>query len=351
MPKLNQSEALGQIGEFGFIERIRRGCVVRPEGVVTAIGDDAAAFITPAGHLTLVTTDLLVEGIHFRRDKTPARDLGHKALAVNLSDIAAMGGTAREVFVSIAVPRSCSVGYLEDLYGGMKALAEAFDVNILGGDTTASGSDLVMNVCVVGSVLESRMLQRKTAVIGDRLLVTGFLGDSRAGLHLLMKEEERPAGKDFADLIQAHRQPFPHLRQGRFLGLQAGVHAAIDISDGLASDVAHMARASRAGVRLVETSLPLSPSLKRFCSDLRIDAAQFALIGGEDYVLLVAVAAERAGAVAAAYAREFGSPLYDIGEITAGGTLEMLGADGAVHHITAKGWDHFRGGVFAEAPS
>ena len=136
---------LKDIGEFGFIDRIRNGCLIRPDGVVQAIGDDAAAFELAEGELTLVTTDLLVERVHFLRDATTGFNLGYKALAVNLSDIAAMGGTAREAFISIAVPADCDLAFLEDLYKGMRHLATQYDVNLLGGDTTSSKTDLVIN--------------------------------------------------------------------------------------------------------------------------------------------------------------------------------------------------------------
>ena len=135
---------LKQIGEFGFIDKISRGCLIRPDHIIKAIGDDAAAFTVPADRVSLITTDLLVERIHFIRDTISGFDLGYKALAVNLSDIAAMGGEAREAFVSIGIPQSCPLDYLEAVYDGMKSLAAKFDVNILGGDTTSSEIDLII---------------------------------------------------------------------------------------------------------------------------------------------------------------------------------------------------------------
>jgi len=173
---------LSEIGEFGFIRRVSRGCLIRSEGVERAIGDDAAAFLVPSDELTLVTTDLLVERVHFLRDATTPFNLGHKAMAVNLSDIAAMGGTAREAFVSTAIPVGCPVEYLDELYDGMKSLAARYGVNILGGDTTGSAADLVLNVTVVGHVRRNEVLYRSGAKPGDAVCVTGPVGDSRAGL-------------------------------------------------------------------------------------------------------------------------------------------------------------------------
>jgi thiamine-monophosphate kinase len=171
---------LKEIGEFGFIKKISRGCLIRPDNIVKAIGDDAAAFKTDAGRLSLVTTDLLVERIHFLRDAISGFDLGYKSLAVNLSDIAAMGGTAREAFVSIAIPENCPLEYLEDIYRGMKDLAARYEVNILGGDTTRSKIDLILNVAVHGEVAEKEMLCRDAARVGDIVFSTGFLGDRTA---------------------------------------------------------------------------------------------------------------------------------------------------------------------------
>src|SRR5210317_1408028 len=168
---------LKEIGEFGFIKKISRGCLIRPDNIIKAIGDDAAAFTTAADQLSLITTDLLVERVHFLRAAISGFDLGYKSLAVNLSDIAAMGGTAREAFVSIAVPPDCLTNYLEDLYKGLKSLATEFDVNILGGDTTASKSALVINICVIGSAPEAEILYRDKAKAGDHIFVTGTMGD------------------------------------------------------------------------------------------------------------------------------------------------------------------------------
>lgn len=328
-----------EVGEFGFIRRIQGGCLVRPEGVTLGIGDDAAAFVVPEGEVTLVTTDLLVERVHFLREAAPAVDLGHKALAVNLSDIAAMGGTAREAFVSIAVPGDCSLEDVEEIYRGMRSLALDFDVNILGGDTTASRADLILNVAVVGSVRETEMLRRGGARPGDRIFVTGGVGESRAGLHLILNGI--PAESEaFKTLRRAHCRPRPHLAEGRFLARSGAVHAAIDVSDGLSSDLAHLARASGLGVRIEAGGLPVSAALSGFCRRFGFDPAAYALAGGEEYVLACAVDPAKAPDLARAFAARFGRPLYPIGEMTPGGRLEVI-RDGAVMPLPSAGWEHF----------
>ena len=328
------------IGEFGFIDRISRGCLIRPGSILKAIGDDAAAFKTEANRLTLVTTDLLVERVHFLREATSGFNLGYKALAVNLSDIAAMGGTAREAFVSIAIPEDCSLKYLDDLYDGMKRLAAEFDVNILGGDTTSSKTDLIINVAVTGSVKESQILLRSTAQVGDIIFSTGYLGDSRAGLHLILNKT--PADS-FAlkELFNAHILPKPYLREGVFLATCPDVHAAIDVSDGLSSDLGHILAESQVGARLYDHQIPISPHLLMFSSRFGFDPVEFALAGGEDYTLLCTVAADSADQIARDYHGEFNQSLYAIGEITDTKRLELVKGDGSVHRLTPTGWDHF----------
>lgn len=334
---------LKEIGEFGFIRRVSQGCLVRPDGVVKGIGDDAAAFRAAENQITLLTTDLLVERVHFIRDRISGFDLGYKSLAVNLSDIAAMGGTAREAFVSIAIPEGVPLDYLDQLYGGMKSLAQAFSVNILGGDTTGSRRDLVINVAVTGEVPEKEILFRHTARAGDIIFATGPLGGSRAGLHLILHEAglESPG---FQDLVDAHLRPRPHLLEGRFLGGAGGVHAAIDISDGLSSDLGHIAEASGLGVVISAARIPLSSHLPGFCERFGFDPVDFALSGGEDYVLVCTVDPSRARSLAEQYRVLFGRPLYPIGRMTGSRRLELETRDGKIIAFTPSGWNHFQTG-------
>jgi thiamine-monophosphate kinase len=333
--------SLKNIGEFGFIERIRRGCVIQPRGIAKAIGDDAAAFRTEAGHLTLVTTDLLVERVHFLRDATSGYNLGYKALAVNLSDIAAMGGTAGNAFVSIAIPEDCTLDYLEDIYRGMKSLAAQHDVNILGGDTTGSARDLIINLALTGTVLENEVLYRDAARAGDVILSDGFLGDSRAGLHLLLNriKADKPYLKA---LLNAHLLPRPSLHEGRFLACRPGVHAAIDVSDGLSSDLGHILHESKVGARLFSDRIPLSPALEQFCRQFGFDPVEYALAGGEDYTLLLTVDPAAADGLVREFSAAFQRPLYRIGDITDKGILERVETGGNIRTVVPTGWNHFK---------
>lgn len=334
---------LNEIGEFGFIKKISRGCLIRPDNVIKSIGDDAAAFITEPDQVSLITTDLLVERIHFTRTSIDGADLGYKSLAVNLSDIAAMGGIAREAFVSIAIPQACPLEYLEAVYDGMKRLAARFDVNILGGDTTRSTDDLIINIVVQGTVNQAQMLCRDAARPGDIVVSTGYLGDSRAGLYLLLNDIP-PDADDRQALLRAHVAPEPHLHEGRFLASQPGTHAGIDTSDGLSSDLDHIVQESRVGAFIYSEKIPLSESLLTFCSRFDFDPIEYALSGGEDYTLLCTIAPENAEDTAAKFQTEFKRPLFRIGEINDTNRLEIVHPDGSTKPITPTGWNHFKAG-------
>jgi len=332
---------LKDIGEFGFIKKISRGCLIRPDNIVKAIGDDAAAFTTSPDQLSLITTDLLVERVHFLREAISGFDLGYKSLAVNLSDIAAMGGTAREAFVSIAIPDDCQLEYLEAIYSGIKDLAAGFDVNVLGGDTTGSKKDLIINIVVQGIVSKEELLCRDAARPGDIIFTTGFLGDSKAGLHLILNEIAADT-ESLSALLKAHLVPQPHLNEARFLARRPGVNAAIDTSDGLSSDLAHIAEESGVGARLYAEKIPVSPNLNDFCTRFDFDPIDYALSGGEDYTLLCTVAPEQADQIADDFKKEFKRPLFTIGEITARKQIEVVYPDGETKPLLPTGWDHFK---------
>lgn len=331
---------LKEIGEFGWIERIRKTLPIRNRRIVKAIGDDAAVFRCDGDFLHLLTTDLLVERVHFERATIGGADLGHKALAANLSDIAAMGGVPQDAFVSIGVPDDCRLEFLDALYDGMKQLAQQYDVNILGGDTTGSKIDLVINIALTGKVEEDRVLFRNTARPGDTIFCTGWLGESRAGLHLLAKGLPIDS-EDLATLRNAHLRPRPQIEEGLFLAACPGVHAVIDVSDGLSSDLGHIARESRVGGRIFSDRIPVSPPLAEFCRRFDFDPLEMALAGGEDFVLLGTMAAASAEGVARRFRNAFGRPLHCIGEVTDGGILEWVDAAGDRRPLAATGWDHF----------
>ena len=332
---------LKQIGEFGFIENVSRGCVIRPDNVIRSIGDDAAAFIVAADQVSLVTTDLLVEQIHFIRKKITGFDLGYKSMAVNLSDIAAMGGVAREAFVSIGIPPMCSLDYIEAFYDGMKNLAAKFNVNILGGDTTGSKNDLIINIVVHGTVERNKLLRRDAARPGDIIVSTGYLGDSKAGLHLILNNLPVDSSEMQA-LYRAHVLPQPHLLEGHFLANQPGIRAAIDLSDGLSADLGHITQQSAVGAAIYASEIPVSDELNKFCATFGFDPLEYALSGGEDYTLLCTLAPEKSEEIRHKFKKEFKRPLFQIGEATDSGRVEIIYPDGTVKPISPAGWDHFK---------
>ncbi len=332
---------LRELGEFAFIDRITPGCEVGDlSHVVRGIGDDAAVVKGPTG-LMVITTDMLLERVHFTRETISDRQLGYKSLAVNLSDIAAMGATPRDAFLSIAVPPSISVEELDDFYAGMKELASAAHVNLLGGDTTGSMDDLCINVVVIGSAPAEQILYRSGARVGDRIVVTGTLGDSAAGLEVLLGRAR--TSEDLAEpLVAAHCCPDLYLEEARILAASGAVGAAIDLSDGLASDLNHVCRASGVGAVVDVESLPLSTPFKRLCQETGLDPVRLALGGGEDYRLMVTVEPARLNELRSMVADATGRELFDIGEIVPGSSIQLRHSDGFTGPLDVAGWDHFK---------
>lgn len=331
------------LGEFGLIRRMTKGAIVRPERVVRGVGDDAAVFHPPKDQPMLLTTDLLVEQIHFQRDTISGKDLGFKSLAVNLSDIAAMGGKPLDAFVSIAIPDDCPLEYIDAIYNGLRELAGQFGVNILGGDTTGSKKDLVINIAITGTVEPDCLLLRDGAKPGDLIYLTGPVGDSRAGLQVILDKLDTD-DTNLATLSQRHCRPFPHIEEGRFLAGSKAVTAAIDVSDGVASDLGHIISQSHCGAVIDVRQLPISSELRKFGESHAFDPIDFALNGGEDYVLLCTVRDEKAVELEAALLAEFNRPLYCIGEVTSSGHLEKIDEAGHRKQFKPKGWDHFKDG-------
>lgn len=329
---------LSELGEFAFIDRIApRRLAGDPGRAVQAIGDDAAVVRTGDG-LQLVTTDLLVEGVHFLLDRTAPRRLGRKALAVNLSDIAAMGGTPHEVYVALAAPGDTDVELLDEIYRGMEELGGEHRVSILGGDTSSSPGPLFLCLTVVGSVPEGQLLLRSAGRPGDLIAVTGTLGDSAAGLRLLLESLEVPEALA-VPLVRAHLDPAPAVAAGRALASSGVVHAAIDLSDGLVSDLGHVCERSGVGALVDADRLPISDEVRELCRRLDENPLELALYGGEDYRLLVSVSRDAVDR-ARRDVEEIGGSLYVVGELTERGGLRLRHADGRVEPA-ADGWAHF----------
>lgn len=330
---------LSDMGEFGFINRIEPFSLIRSSGVVKGIGDDCAVMDLGGPEYLLLTTDLMVEKVHFFMEWAGPETIGEKALAVNLSDIAACGAIPLEVFVSLAVPQRVDVDWLDGLYKGMWGLAKKHDCNVLGGDTTGSASDLVINISVTGRAPKDRVLYRSAAKPGDFIISTGKLGDSAAGLDLLLRGDKEKV-QLFPDLVKAHLSPRPHLEESKILSNSGLRHAAIDVSDGLSSDLGHICRSSGVGALLEESNLPLGNSLTAAALELKKDPMTWVLNGGEAYCLLATVPPEYLSTVEAMFHKE-GLELFILGRAQEGADILLRGLDGQIRPISAGGWDHF----------
>ncbi|MFH1169906.1 MAG: thiamine-phosphate kinase, partial [Chloroflexota bacterium] len=301
---------VSELGEFGLIDLLAEMVSVSAgeqaaPGLILGIGDDAAAWHGDTS-VQLATVDSVIENIHFSLSTTTWNELGWKALAVNLSDIAAMGGVPRYALVSLALPADTEVDDVTALYKGMIELARQSGTAIVGGDTCRA-AEVSVNVTVVGSAVDGQMMTRSGARPGDQIAVTGYLGAAAAGLRMLSDRQEF-SPEDTASLKEAFLRPKPRLAEGWLL-VRAGVKAGMDLSDGLVSDLGHVCRASRVGARVRVDRIPVHPAVRANYADRSLEMA---LSGGEDYELLFTAGAE----LMESARRKIGCPVTVIGEVT-----------------------------------
>jgi thiamine-monophosphate kinase len=301
------------IGEFGLIERIAKIVEQADERIVLTIGDDAAVVRPSKLDLALLTTDLLVENVHFKLDSITPSQLGYKALAVNISDIAAMGGLPDYAVISLALNPETDVKVVEDIYRGMMDVSRKYGVNIVGGDITKSDK-MIINVALLGSVEEGNLCRRSDAAINDIIMITGKLGASAAGLRLALNPELAAKASNVQQLKLAHFKPEPRVREGRLLA-ELGVHAMQDISDGLASEIGHICAASDVGACLDLTKIPIADGVDTVAIQTGEKPVELALTGGEDYELVFTVSPQSQQQVEEKLA-EIGVKLYKVGTIT-----------------------------------
>lgn len=326
---------LGALGEFGLIETIRRRAADAP-GVHRGIGDDAAELELPAGHHLLTSTDLLIEQIHFDFAWATPYDLGRKAVAVNLSDIAAMGGTPRFLYLGLACPGDTPLERLEAFTDGVLDEAAAHRVALVGGDTCRSPGPWLISVTIEGTVAAGRSIGRGGARPGDLVAVSGTLGDSALALALWQQEADVPA-----ELAARHLRPTPRVALGHALAESGVATAMIDLSDGIAADLGHILEASGVGAELDEARLPLSPAFHTAAPQVP-HAATLPLSGGEDYELLCTLPPARRSE-AEGLAAGLGIPLTVIGTVSETAGLRLRGADGTLKALPPRGYDHFAG--------
>jgi thiamine-monophosphate kinase len=331
------------LGEFGLIDRLARLCPTTSSQLRLGVGDDAAVVRPRPGTELLVTTDVLVEGVDFDLSVWPFERLGEKALVVNLSDVAAMGGRAVAFFVALSLPARARVRDAEALYRGLGRAARRYGVVLAGGDVSAAPCWSIA-VTVVGEVARGRALTRSGARPGDLLCATGTLGDSGAGLELLRAKGRLPRGLSRARgrwLITRHQAPTPRLAIGERLADQRLATAAIDLSDGLAVDVRRLCEASGVGVEIDLSALPLSMPLRAYAAAVQSDPVDYALGGGEDFELLVTVPPR--GLDRARRATAGDAPLTIIGRVTtARRGLSVIDSAGRSYPLPRGGYEHFR---------
>lgn len=305
-----------QLGEFGLIDRIRKMTSV-PDPSWVGIGDDCA--VIPLSHETggapasdlLVSTDMLVEGTHFLMEDISPRQLGWKSAAVNISDIAAMGGKPIATFLSLALPKTLPEQWMQEFMEGYNGISEKYGAALLGGDTTCSPDRICINVTVLGTCPRGKAKLRSAARPGDLVCVTGTLGDSAAGLRLILGGQKGAAPR----LMDRHYTPTPRVEEGLALSCLPGVHAMMDISDGVGSDLRHILDESGVGARIDTGKLPISKELQALCSEKGWDPKELALSGGEDYELLFTMDPQETPDI----------PYTVIGEITANPTVTWEG--------------------------
>ncbi|MBJ6727883.1 thiamine-phosphate kinase [Geomesophilobacter sediminis] len=321
---------LAEVGEFGLIRRIAEK-IPAHRSVVLGIGDDAAGILPSAGCITLITSDMLLEGVHFDLSFSDPISLGRKSLAVNLSDLAAMGALPRQFLLSLGLPRSIEVEFIDRFMEGVLATARSYGAILVGGDTCASKSGLVISITALGEQRPERVLKRSAARVGDLVFVTGTLGDAAAGLELLQR------GVREGRLVDRQLAPEPRVAAGAALADAGFVHAMIDVSDGLVSDLGHICELSGVGAKVEVELLPLSEEYRRVCG---ADPYPLALSGGEDYELLFTAAPGQEKNVLALMQR-LGLQTSIIGEITDGKGVELFRPDGSPYSPAKSGFDHF----------
>jgi thiamine-monophosphate kinase len=339
------------MNEFDFIHKIRGLAFEQgaSAGLVRGIGDDAAVFKAFAGSDVVVSTDLLVEDVDFRLATTRADLLGHKALAVSLSDIAAMGARPRWALLSIGLPEAVwNSGFLDSFYSGFFQLAARYGVTLIGGDVSRTPDKVVIDSILIGETPKAGAVFRSGAQPGDHIFVTGFLGDAAAGLRLIERgaqlqqpsqEAKTEEARRLDYLLLRHLQPEPRVGWGLLLGEQQLATAMIDISDGLSSDLNHLCTESKVGALIDAAGIPIDPLVTEITGRRALDPLMLALHGGEDFELLFTVNSEM---IAKLPTRVDGISLTRIGEIKAASAGVQISEGPRTWNLEPGGWEHFR---------
>ena len=344
------TKARSPIHEFDLIRALDRQHSRRTPSVIRGIGDDAAVVTSGAGQWSLLTTDLLAEGVHFDLRTATMSDIGFRAAVANLSDVAAMGATPQYVLVTLAIPCTGTSRDVHQLYRGMMAACRQHHVRLIGGDTSASNGGWFLSLTLIGTVPPHKALFRNGARIGDYLYVTGTIGDALAGLKLLnepparAKHHPRTAAISIRHrqfLIGRHLRPTARVAEGQWLSAHRFATSAIDISDGLSGDLRHICEESHVGADIDLGALPLSPACRAYAASRKFDPVDLALTGGEDYELLFTVSPRRRPRFERT-ALERGFSLTCIGKIhPLRFGIQAISPHGRRHRLANTSYEHF----------
>jgi thiamine-monophosphate kinase len=334
------SAAAFSTSEDELLRTIRRLLSGNPPGVVLGPGDDAA-LVELRPWLTVLTVDMLVEGVDFETGTASPRDIGYKSVVVNVSDVAAMGGSPRYGLVALGLPSGTETRWVVELFGGMREAADEHGMSLVGGDLSRAGQ-LVISVTIAGEVAAERAVRRSGARAGDRVVVTGSLGGAAGGLALARSARHRGATTDWGHALLARQfRPLARVGEGQSLA-GSNATAMIDISDGLAKDLGRLCRESAVGAVLRLEDVPVDPALQEGAASMEVDAVALAMTGGEDFELVATLPPEAVADAAERLFERHGTRLTDIGEIRAAPPgLFVIGADGVERPLAEEGWDHF----------
>lgn len=335
---------VAEVGEHALLARILARLPRPSSSVLVGPGDDAAVLAPARNQRLVVTTDAVVEGVHFSRAYSTPADIGHKALAVNLSDLAAMAATPRWVVLSLVLPGSTLVGDVEDLVAGLAALAVRQGVSVVGGNITRSDGPMVVDITAGGEVAPRRWLTRSGALAGHEIYVSGAIGAAAAGLEMLAAASQESGlgdqGSARAACIARHRRPEPRVRLGMAMGRARAARAAMDLSDGLADALRQVAAASGVGLRIDAELLPIDPAAREWWTSRGVDPVTAAVRGGDDYELLFAVPAKGRGPMRSVLRHVADPPLTKIGIFTKD-PREVVLTRGEQEDALPEGFEHF----------
>ena len=334
--------AIETLGEFGLIDHLTKNFKIKNSSTIKSIGDDAAV-LDFKNNKTLISTDLLVENVHFDLNYVPLKHLGYKAVIVNLSDIYAMNASATQITVSIAVSNRFPLEALDELYSGIETAAKIYNIDVIGGDTTSSNKGLIISITAIGHANDDKIVYRNGAQPNDLVVVSGDIGGAYLGLQILERENEvfkvnpnnQPDLNPYAYIVERQLKPEARKDIVKLLeDLDVKPSSMIDISDGLSSEAIHLCKQSNVGIELYENKIPLDPQVISTCEEFKIDSTTVALNGGEDYELLMTISQED-------YPKIKANPnLTVIGYITeANRGMNLITRDNSAIPLIAKGWN------------